>query len=240
MVVVMDWGGRDGAFNALDSESNDSYPSSHPSDSIRATHYLTPVHRPAHRTQRPRDRRRATMGPNDKAPIRAGDGRGGERQSLLVPAGREEREAGKQPPQPQQQAQRRGRRRRRPGAGGLVADGLLDEPLPEKVVWAYAAGHVLNDASAACWFSYLLIYREWGFSCVVILIVRGDCTCTRNKPHPTPPPTAYHMIHHSGEDPPPDGTARGRGHVQRPSLRRPGHAHRGAAGGRHAGNRLGC
>ena len=106
------------------------------------------------------------MGPNDKVPIRGGDGRGGERQSLIVPAGRGEREAGvgagKQPPQPQQQqrAQRRGRRRRRPGGGGLVADGLLDEPLPEKVVWAYAAGHVLNDASAACWFSYLLIYCE--------------------------------------------------------------------------------
>lgn len=50
-------------------------------------------------------------------------------------------------------------RRRRRGLG-FKADGLLDEPLEERVVWAYAAGHVLNDASAACWFSYLLIYRE--------------------------------------------------------------------------------
>ena len=42
----------------------------------------------------------------------------------------------------------------------VTVDGLLDEPLPESVTWAYALGHVLNDASAACWFSYLLIYLE--------------------------------------------------------------------------------
>jgi hypothetical protein len=59
----------------------------------------------------------------------------------------------------QQQGRRRGvRRRRGDGRLGIKADGLLDEPLPESVVWAYSAGHVLNDASAACWFSYLLIY----------------------------------------------------------------------------------
>ena len=36
--------------------------------------------------------------------------------------------------------------------------GEKDEPLTESCVWAYAVGHVLNDASAACWFSYLLVY----------------------------------------------------------------------------------
>jgi len=36
--------------------------------------------------------------------------------------------------------------------------GEKGEPLTETCVWAYAVGHVLNDASAACWFSYLLVY----------------------------------------------------------------------------------
>ncbi len=50
---------------------------------------------------------------------------------------------------------------------GFRVDGVLDEPLGEPCVWSYAVGHVLNDASAACWFSYLLVYlvrvccRSW-------------------------------------------------------------------------------
>jgi hypothetical protein len=32
--------------------------------------------------------------------------------------------------------------------------------MSEACVWAYAVGHVMNDATAACWFSYLLILLE--------------------------------------------------------------------------------
>ena len=48
-----------------------------------------------------------------------------------------------------------------------------DEPLTETCVWAYAVGHVLNDASAACWFSYLLVYlvRLGGGGCVSLSCV---------------------------------------------------------------------
>lgn len=79
-----------------------------------------------------------------------------------------------------------------------MAAGLLDEPLPEKVVWAYAAGHVLNDASAACWFSYLLIYRE---SLVWWLYVQYMSPSKPKIPHPytshTPRPsiqTNHHTV----------------------------------------------
>lgn len=35
-----------------------------------------------------------------------------------------------------------------------------EQGLSERAVWAYSVGHVMNDATAACWFSYLLILLE--------------------------------------------------------------------------------
>lgn len=42
--------------------------------------------------------------------------------------------------------------------GGEVAElGPSAEPLPRRAVLCYGTGHMLNDLTAACWFTYLLI-----------------------------------------------------------------------------------
>jgi hypothetical protein len=43
--------------------------------------------------------------------------------------------------------------------GAEVAElGPSAEPLPRRAVLFYGTGHMLNDLTAACWFTYLLIF----------------------------------------------------------------------------------
>lgn len=102
------------------------------------------------------------MGPNntERQPLLPRDGGAGSGSMPLLEKEEEEQEQGLG-----LLGRRRSSVRRRRGRQALgVKAEVLDEPLPERVVWAYAFGHVLNDASAACWFSYLLIYRTFGQS----------------------------------------------------------------------------
>lgn len=97
------------------------------------------------------------MGPNntERQPLLPRDGTAGSSMPLLEDEEEQQQGLGLL-------GRRRSSVRRRRGRQELgVKAEVLDEPLPERVVWAYAFGHVLNDASAACWFSYLLIYRTF-------------------------------------------------------------------------------
>jgi Na+/melibiose symporter-like transporter len=43
---------------------------------------------------------------------------------------------------------------------GAASGAVFRQPLPRVTVFSYSLGHVLNDLTAACWFSYLLLYLE--------------------------------------------------------------------------------
>lgn len=35
---------------------------------------------------------------------------------------------------------------------------VIKNPLSRKTIYSYGVGHMLNDLTAACWFTYLLVY----------------------------------------------------------------------------------
>jgi Na+/melibiose symporter-like transporter len=37
-------------------------------------------------------------------------------------------------------------------------DGQLDEPLGRVSIISYGSGHMLNDITSSCWFTYLLVF----------------------------------------------------------------------------------
>lgn len=47
---------------------------------------------------------------------------------------------------------------RRAMADEVAELGPSAEPLPRRAVLCYGTGHMLNDLTAACWFTYLLIF----------------------------------------------------------------------------------
>ena len=47
---------------------------------------------------------------------------------------------------------------RPPSPGEMTAEDASGRELPPRQRYAYGVGHMFNDLSAACWFSYLLVY----------------------------------------------------------------------------------
>ncbi len=44
------------------------------------------------------------------------------------------------------------------GADLKISGGPSGEPLPRKYIVSYGMGHMLNDLTSACWFTYLLMF----------------------------------------------------------------------------------